>query len=81
MDAYGVSAPSFVVIAANGDIAFNRDEIMDDERAERLHEQAARALQIKWPIEETASEDEGCDACAQILEYIQSRAIANALGN
>jgi len=78
--AYGVSSPSFVVIGKDGNIAFNRDAVLDDDNGERLYKQAAQALNIDLEAEEQKPDQEGCDACAQIMEYIQSRAIQNALG-
>ena len=81
LEAYGVSAPSFVVVAANGIVSFNRDQLFDDEH-ERLYMQAAHALNIPWPIEESESDAdaEGCEVCLQLMEYIERRMIENALG-
>jgi len=82
--AYGVSTPSFVVIGRDGRITFNQDAVMNDDGGERLYHQAAQALNIDLHAEELKSEQnpdqQGCDVCTQILEYIQTRAIQNALG-
>jgi hypothetical protein len=72
------------VIGRDGKIAFNQHAVMNDDGGERLYKQAAQALNIDLHAEELKAEQnpdqQGCDVCAQILEYIQSRAIQNAVG-
>jgi peroxiredoxin len=79
--AYGVSVPSFVIIGRDGRIAFNRDAAAGEDGGAQMFRKAAQALNIDLDAEEKKSDEEGCDACVRILEYIQSSAIQNALEN